>query len=85
MEPVYVEKKLNAKSFLAGSMQNPYKERHNSCGGHLSMDISLPGIFFLISLIFTKYTQDNFDGIKAEVIISINMAIPPLKKYFLSC
>jgi hypothetical protein len=60
----------------AGSIQNPYKERNNSCGGHLSMDISLSGIVFLISQIFNKYTQHNFDGIKAEVIISINMAIP---------
>jgi len=47
MEPVYVEKKLNVKSFFAGSMQNPYKERNNSFGGHLSMDISLSGIFSL--------------------------------------
>lgn len=76
MEPVYVEKKINVKSFFAGSMQNPYKERNNSCGGPLSMDISLSGIVFLISQIFNKYTQHNFDGIKAEVIISINMAIP---------
>ena len=50
MEPVYVERKLNVKSFFAGSMQNPYKERNNSRGGHLSSIFLLRFVYEFTSM-----------------------------------